>query len=307
MPDLTPELLLPALSRSVVDRAAAERMDPVMLTDAWSRRGQVLILDGELAAPVRPTATGLGLRWESATGALPEEALFLGDDGHVAFFALHNPDGAADRWDRSDGPSGGGRRGLREIGDTLDDQDAGLLTHAVALARWHERHAHCPQCGAPTRSEQGGSVRRCTVDGSEHFPRTDPAMIVLVTDPDGTSAVLGRGAAWPPGFLSCLAGFVEAGESAEQAVVREVAEEVGLRVRSVHYVASQPWPFPCSLMLGFRAVAERAELNPAAGEIAEARWLTRDEMQAEMASGALAIPPRVSIARHLIDGWLAEG
>jgi NAD+ diphosphatase len=301
MPDLTPELLLPALSRSVVDRAAAERTDLALLTDAWSRRGRVLMLDGELAAPVRPADTGLGLRWEAATGALPEDAFFLGDDGQVAYFALRSPDGAVGD------TAGGARRGLREIGDTLDDQDAGLLTHAVALARWHERHAHCPQCGAPTRSEQGGSMRRCTVDGSEHFPRTDPAMIVLVTDPDGTSAVLGRGAMWPAGFFSCLAGFVEAGESAEQAVIREVAEEVGLRTRSVRYVASQPWPFPCSLMLGFRAVADRAELTPAAGEIAEARWVTREEMQAEISSGALAIPPRVSIARHLIDGWLAEG
>jgi NAD+ diphosphatase len=273
----------------------------VLLNDIWSRRGQVLILDGELAAPVRPTADGLGLRWEPATGALPEEALFLGDDGGTAFFALLDPDGAGD------GSTGAPRRGLREIGEQLNDQDAGLLVHAVALARWHERHGHCPQCGAPTTSEQGGSVRRCTVDGSEHFPRTDPAMIVLVTDPEGTSAVLGRGPNWPAGFLSCLAGFVEAGESAEQAVVREVAEEVGLRTRSVRYIASQPWPFPCSLMLGFRAVADRDELKPAAGEIAEARWLTREEMQAEIASGALAIPPRVSIARHLIDGWLAEG
>jgi NAD+ diphosphatase len=299
----TPELsaLLPVLSRSVIDRAAHERTDVAELTDAWSQRGHVLILDGELAAPVRPAETGLGLRWEAATGSLPEDALFLGDDGQAAFFALVNPDGAVD------GQPAGARRGLREIGDSLDDRDAGLLVHAVALARWHERHGHCPQCGAPTRSEQGGSVRRCTVDGSEHFPRTDPAMIVLVTDPDGTAAVLGRGAAWPTGFFSCLAGFVEAGESAEQAVIREVAEEVGLRTRSVRYVASQPWPFPCSLMLGFRAVADRAELTPAAGEIAEARWVTREEMQAQIASGELAIPPRVSIARHLIDGWLAEG
>src|SRR4051812_29401029 len=279
-PDLS--ALLPVLSRSVVDRAAGERTDIAVLSDIWTRRGKVLVLDGELAAPVLPTATGLGLRWDRATGALPEEALFLGDDGETAFFALRNPDGGAD------GPAGGARRGLREIGDSLDDRDAGLLVHAVALARWHERHGHCPQCGAPTRSEQGGSVRRCTVDGSEHFPRTDPAMIVLVTDPEGTAAVLGRGPNWPAGFLSCLAGFVEAGESAEQAVVREVAEEVGLRTRSVRYIASQPWPFPCSLMLGFRAVADRAELTPAAGEIAEARWLTRDEMQAEIASGALA-------------------
>jgi NAD+ diphosphatase len=299
----TPELsaLLPVLSRSVVDRAADERMDLAVLTEAWSRRGQVLLLDGELAAPVRATETGLGVRWEPASGALPEDALFLGDDGEVAYFALRDPDGTVA------GQEPGARRGLREIGDALDDRDAGLLVHAVALARWHERHGHCPQCGAPTRSEQGGSIRRCTVDGSEHFPRTDPAMIVLVTDPEGTSAVLGRGPNWPAGFLSCLAGFVEAGESAEQAVVREVAEEVGLRTRSVRYVASQPWPFPCSLMLGFRAVADRAELRPAAGEIAEARWLTREEMQAEIASGALAIPPRVSIARHLIDGWLEEG
>ena len=171
---------------------------------------------------MRPTATGLGVRWEPASGELPEDALFLGDDGQAAYFALRDPDGTVPAPGRR-------RRGLREIGDALDDRDAGLLVHAVALARWHERHGHCPQCGAPTQSEQGGSMRRCTVDGSEHFPRTDPAMIVLVTDPEGTSAVLGRGPNWPAGF-SCLAGFVEAGESAEQAVVREVAEEVGLDV-----------------------------------------------------------------------------
>jgi NAD+ diphosphatase len=149
-----------------------------------------------------------------------------------------------------------------------------------------------------------GAVRVCTNDGSEHFPRVDPAMIVLVESPDGERAVLGRGAQWPHPFFSCLAGFVEPGESAEQAVIREVAEEVGLVVRDVRYQGSQPWPFPSSLMLGFTAVADVAPLHPNPTELAAAAWFTRDEVYSGLATKELGVPPAVSIARGLIDDWL---
>src|SRR3954453_17291654 len=140
--------------------------------------------------------------------------------------------------------------GLREVGALLDDRDAGLLTHAVALANWHAAHTHCPRCGAATESGLGGSVRRCTVDGTEHFPRTDPAVIMLVHD-GGDRCVLGRQPSCPSGRFSTLAGFVEPGEAAELAGAGEVAEEVGITVTDVRFRASQPWPFPSSLMLGF--------------------------------------------------------
>ncbi len=147
-------------------------------------------------------------------------------------------------------------------------------------------------------------MRVCTSDGSEHFPRVDPAMIVLVCSPDGSQAVLGRGTSWPHPFFSCLAGFVEPGESAEQSVIREVAEEVGIVARDVRYSASQPWPFPSSLMLGFTAVADVGELHPAPSELAAAAWFTRDEVISGLATRELGLPTEVSIARGLIDDWL---
>jgi len=158
---------------------------------------------------------------------------------------------------------------------------------------------------------RGGSARRCPADASLHFPRTDPAMIVLVHD-GGDRCVLGRQAVWPAGRFSTLAGFVEPGESAEQSVVREVAEETGLVVDTVEYVASQPWPFPASLMLGFRARCDPdAVPHPVDGELEEARWFTRDQVRAAATWGAgeqeLQLPSAVSIARLLLDGWVGEG
>ena len=240
------------------------------------------------------------LGWVPAVGPLPAEAMFLGVDDDAGYFALVG-------LDLSDPVPGLRRRGLWEIGAELGDRDAGLYVHAMALARWHEGHRFCPRCGAPTVPESGGSMRRCTVDSSEHFPRTDPAMIVLVTDSPGERAVLARASSWPENRFSCLAGFVEAGESAEQSVIREVAEEVGLEVTEVHYVDSQPWPFPASLMLGFRAVAKTGPLIFNDGEIAEALWLTRAELVERIDTGQMLLPPAVSIARHLVDAWLAEG
>jgi NAD+ diphosphatase len=185
----------------------------------------------------------------------------------------------------------------------LGDRDAGLFTHAVALANWHAAHTHCPRCGAVTEPVQAGHARRCPVDGSEHFPRVDPAVIMLVHD-DAGRCLLARNRNWPPGRVSILAGFVEPGESLEQAVIREVGEETGLRVGDIGYVGSQPWPMPASLMLGFvaRAPGEQ-EIVVDQEEIAEARWFTRDQLQAAVSAREVLLPPPVSIAHRIIESW----
>jgi len=296
----------PVLSRGAVDRASEHRRDPAWLAQAWSSRGHVLVLDDEMRAPVERNGDAAGLRLAQAAGRLPPDALFLGADADGAYFALDQQGepgagspakkaaSAASEW-----------AGLRDVGALLGDRDAGLLVHAVGLQTWHRSHPRCPRCGNPTEVHEGGHVRRCPSDGSEHHPRTDPAMIVLVTTPDAQKAVLGRAVGWRGRMMSCLAGFVEPGESAEQCVVREVQEEVGLAVTEVAYSTSQPWPFPCSLMLAFRAVADEAELHPDPTEISEARWVTRRELQQGIKDGGLTVPPVVSVARRLIDDWLA--
>ena len=190
-----------------------------------------------------------------------------------------------------------------EAGPLLSDRDAGLMTHAVALGNWHETFTHCPRCGSPTDPIASGHARKCPVDGSEHFPRVDPAMIVLVTD-GGDRCLLARNAMWPERRVSILAGFVEAGESAEQAVAREVREETSIAVGSVTYLGSQPWPMPQSLMLGFRADATGStEIKVDADEIAEAHWYSRDDLRAAVESGDLLLPPPVSIAHRIIESW----
>ena len=191
---------------------------------------------------------------------------------------------------------------LREVATELDAQDAALFVEASAIANWHAVHTHCPRCGAPTVPEQGGWVRRCTRDDSQHFPRTDPAIIVAVTDPEDR-ILLGSAAAWPGNRYSTLAGFVEPGESLEAAVIREVAEESGVLVHSPQYLGSQPWPFPCSLMLGFTARAEDTELTPDGVEISDVRWFSRDELAHAVASGEITIAGPISIARNLIERW----
>ena len=171
------------------------------------------------------------------------------------------------------------------------------------MAEWHRTHGHCPRCGAATVVESAGWVRRCPVDGSSHFPRTDPAVIVLISDPSGDRALLGRQPSWPAGRYSCLAGFVEPGESAEAAVVREVREEAGVTVTDVRAAGSQPWPFPQSLMMGFTAVADpEAEPVTSDDELEDVRWFSRDDVRA----GAIIPPGPISIANRLVAGWLAR-
>jgi NAD+ diphosphatase len=192
---------------------------------------------------------------------------------------------------------------LREAGPLLSDRDVGLLTHAVGLGNWHEVFVHCPRCGAVTEPSLAGHCRVCPVDHSDHFPRLDPAVIMLVTDPEDR-ALLARNARWPERRVSILAGFVEPGESAEQAVAREVFEETGIGVGETRYVGSQPWPMPHSLMLGFRAEATGSLLITVDHEeIAEASWYSRDDLRAALAEGTIRLPPPVSIAHRIIESW----
>jgi NAD+ diphosphatase len=287
---------VPALSRATVDRDAALREDDTALAAAWDRGAVLVVDDGRALLDESADRPRLVLVPPDAAPA--GDRLYLGDDAGTPVFAVAGP------LPRRLGTRPGD---LRTAGALLDDHDAGLLVHAVGLTNWHAAHTRCPRCGAPTDVVRGGSVRRCPQDGSEHFPRTDPAVIVLVTD-GGDRCVLGRQPSWPPGRYSTLAGFVEPGESAEQAVVREVREEAGLDVHDVRYVASQPWPFPSSLMLGYTAVCDPdAEPRPADSELDDARWFDRGELLAAASWGSgpgLQLPGEVSIARVLVDGWL---
>jgi NAD+ diphosphatase len=286
---------LPRLSRSGHDRVAHRRDDPAWLAAAWERAA-VLVVTPELTAPLDETEAGPRLRLRRPDEiAADRPRYFLGEDGEVPYFAV-----TADRDLRADTWSG-----LREVGADLDDLGAGLLTTAVALVQWHANHPRCPRCGAQTDSVRGGWTRKCPEDGSEHWPRVDPAVIMLVHD-GGDRCVLGRQASWPPGRYSILAGFVEPGESAEAAVAREVAEEVGIAVTDVRYAASQPWPFPSSLMVGFVArVTGDPTLRVDPEELSDARWFSRDEIQRR--DGIRALPPPVSIANRIITDWLAAG
>jgi NAD+ diphosphatase len=186
---------------------------------------------------------------------------------------------------------------LRGVGDRLEPADAALLAYGRAMIVWHERHQYCSVCGAPTASAEAGHVRLCAACEARHFPRVDPAIIVLVAD--DTHCLLGRQNSWPPGRYSTIAGFVEPGESLEDAVRREVCEETGIQVGRVSYHSSQPWPFPSSLMLGFSARPLGGEIALRDGELEDARWISRDDITARH----ILLPPKVSIAYRLIETW----
>jgi NAD+ diphosphatase len=284
-----------ALARSTVDTATERRKDEAWLAAAWADPGtQVLrvhhgktFVAGDRLAPVSPAEAGAG------------ERFLLGVDEHevVWFAVLEETEPAPPDVD------GVVLTGLREVGALLGDRDAGLFVHAVALGNWHATHGRCARCGATTTVEAAGHVRRCTACGTEHFPRTDPAVIVLVTD-DAGRALLGHNPRWPANRYSTLAGFVEPGESAEHAVVREIKEESGVDVVDVRYLGSQPWPFPSSLMLGFTARALDPDAVQVDGdEISDARWFSTEDLAAAVASGDVLFPPSVSIARRLVEHW----
>jgi NAD+ diphosphatase len=230
------------------------------------------------------------------------EPLLLGleEDGS-ALFALEMAS-AADT-----PPPGTTAVGLRDAASLLSHGEGGLIAQATGLVNWHRRHPRCSVCGAATEIAEAGYVRRCPSCGAMHHPRTDPVVIMLVTD--GDRALLGRQARWPPGRYSALAGFVEPGESLEEAVAREVREEAGVEVRAARYQSSQPWPFPSSLMLGFVAEYAAGEPTTRDHELEDVRWFSRDELEAIRAGSVdgLGLPPPIAIARRLIDAWLDRG
>jgi len=299
----------PLLARSAHSRLAERRADLQFLDTAWAAPDTRVLLvssSGTVAVTGGAEQPNLVLLPPQRVPQ-PGIRVFLGAAGGVLYFALLASAPAGDEsW-----------RTLRDVGAYLTDLEVGLLTSAVALQAWHRRHPRCPRCGVQTEVAQAGWTRICPADGSEHFPRTDPAVIMLVHDGAGR-CVLARGPQWAPGRMSVLAGFVEAGESAEAAVAREVAEEVGIAIRDIRYAGSQPHPFPASLMLGFSA---RLDGDPTlridGSEITEAGWFSRDEVRRtadwgsegaagpEPAERLRGLPSTMSIARQLINSWLA--
>lgn len=284
------------------DRAAKGRDD-----DDWLREQRqepvtrVLLMSGlkVLVLDDADPPCALWLTVGDLGAPLGDEAIFLGTDEGTSAFAI----------DLGGKAMPGSRYvELRSVGGLLPSKEAGLLAYTRGLVFWHQRHRFCGACGASTRSEQGGHVRHCAACGSQHFPRSDPAVIVLVTHDHaerGERCLLGRSARFPGGMYSTLAGFVEPGESLEETVARELFEEVGIEVTDITYRSSQPWPFPASLMLGFHARALSDVLEIDRNELEDAGWFSRAELLDPL-NRPVKLPNRDSIARHLIESWLVS-
>ncbi|MBE0008724.1 MULTISPECIES: NAD(+) diphosphatase [unclassified Arthrobacter] len=292
------------LARVSLDRGGALRSSPTLLDDLWGApgtrvmfiaQGRSPMLDGRLMLkdsaqvkrPDTPIYLGRTLADDPDHGGVPEGTHIL-----LAVLDAVDPDILDDD----------GWVDLRAAATLLSGRDAGIFAQAVAIANWHAKHTHCPRCGTLTEVTEGGWVRRCPSDGTDHYPRTDPAIIVAVVD-EADRLLLGSAAAWPEGRFSTLAGFVEPGESLEGAVIREVAEESGIEVHSPQYLGSQPWPFPASLMLGFIATAVNTNQVPDGVEIMDVRWFTRSELSTAVRAGDITIPTGVSVSRALIEHW----
>jgi NAD+ diphosphatase len=232
--------------------------------------------------------------------------VFLGLDGDHAIFAL-DISAAADP-EREGALAGLGQfRDLRAAAALLPPDEIAILAPAKALIDWHQRHGFCPRCGAPTLFADAGWRRLCTHCGADHFPRTDPVVIMLAHD--GEDCLVGRGHQFQPQMFSALAGYVEPGETIEEAVRREILEETGVRTGNVTYYATQPWPFPSSLMIGCFAEALCRDIVLQDHELAEARWLDRQTARALLAGETIAgirIPPPIAIAHHLIRAWATK-
>jgi NAD+ diphosphatase len=237
---------------------------------------------------------------------LVESTVLLGSHEERAYFAYYI-DGERDPIHENLFRTDATFEDLRRLGPMLDDWDASLLAYAKGICYWHERHRFCGACGSPTVNSKAGHLRMCSnsICAAPHFPRTDPAIIVLVHC--GERCLLGRQPRWPKTVYSTLAGFVEPGESAEQAVLREVWEETGVRIEEMLYQSSQPWPFPGSLMLGFQATAKFKEIRRNDNELEDARWFTREQVIDAVADrGPLKLPPAFSVSRRLIEDWCTE-
>ena len=284
-----------------VDRAGGERGDETLLERVLSEPRTVVLAIRRDVAPLRDGRLVLVSRARIADDHVQEWAFLGRTPEHTAVVLAALADDAPDDLvPDADGVP------LRAAGGDLPDGEAELLTTAVALAGWLRDAAFCPACGSATEVRHAGWSRHCPVCGREHFPRTDPAVIVLVTSATSDDRILlGANAAWGGDRYSCFAGFAEAGESLEDAVAREVGEEAGVRLRDIAYRGSQAWPYPRSLMLGFRAaVVDDHEAQADGEEIVEVRWFNRDEIGAALrGEGSAMLPGPASIARRLIDDW----
>lgn len=276
---------------SRLERVDDRRTDEAWVSSTWGRRGARLVriaLDGSLPCDDR----GRHLRDEPAAGDFDPDAHFLvGWVGGVPYFTTLGGD---------DGPS----RPLRSLSLTLSDTERDVATTALALTNWHQVAPHCGSCGGPTRVGKAGHARHCPACERDRFPRTDPAVIVAVVDADDR-LLLGHQVTWPEGRVSLLAGFVEAGESLEQAVRREVLEEAGVRLGAIRYHGSQPHPFPRSLMLGFVARALSADVTVDGVEIEWGGFFSRDDVRARLRDCTISLPTQSSIAALLVRLWVA--
>lgn len=294
---------IPLTVHGGIDRGAHHRLDEAWLGAAWSHPttrcfvvsgGQALVVDTDDGRTELVTMASFDAPFTEA------HRYFLGTDPDgVCYFALQK-DALPGRLDADARAAG-----LREAGSLLGPRDSELLVHAIALENWQRMHRFCSRCGERTVIAAAGHIRRCPACGAEHYPRTDPAVIMLVTDAQDR-ALLGRQVHWPKGRFSTLAGFVEPGESVERAVIREVWEEAGVEVGEVEYVASQPWPFPASLMLGFTARARSDEIQADGEEIEEARWFSREELCTAIEQGEVLPPAGISIAARLVELWYGK-
>ena len=274
-----------------MDRAGELRTQPERIEELW--QSAVIIEVG--MGRIRSTLSGPVLL--TSAQALGGERYFLGIDRSTdtPYFAWAS--GAVDS-EVEDYLT------LRELAGGLSPRDLEIVMHAIALSNWHDAHPHCPKCGKATRVDLAGAARKCDHDEVQHHPRTDPAVIVLVKDQDDR-ILLGHQPVWPDGRFSTFAGFLEPGETFEQCVAREVFEEAGVRLTDIKYLGSQPWPFPASVMIAFEAVTDAPEdARPDGEEITEVKWFSRAELKAAAEDGSILLPPTVSVARRMIEGWL---
>ncbi|MBB4657920.1 NAD(+) diphosphatase [Parvularcula dongshanensis] len=294
-----------AFAGNPLDRANTERRDPAWV-EAQRRhpRAELLVLwRGQVLHEAEGDAAALLPLTLAALEAMPgSEPVLLG-------LREGTPVWAADAGDVAEPPFAalGAYEGLRALGGRLPPSELSVAGQAAWLLGWHDRHRFCARTGRPTVVAQGGAKRVEPESGTEHFPRSDPVAIVLPTL--GERACLGRGPHFPPGMHSAFAGFVEACEAVEECAVRELYEETGLIVRKLTYVASQPWPFPSSLMIGFLAEVETETLRLDPEEIAEARWVSRAEARALLGGGGpagLSVPPGIAIAHQLLRAWAED-
>ena len=297
------------LAGNPLHRAGNERRDPEWLAAALGGGGTRFLPVQRLKVPVTLAAAGSAGRLAWAPGGAwldgAGDPVLLGLDGDDARFAV-DVSGVPEPAAGSFGSGAGVEfQGLRAAAPSLPAGDAAIAAQARSLIGWHERHPFCAVCGGRTRSRNGGSSRACASCGAEHFPRTDPVVIVVVSR--GGRALLGRSGRFAGNLFSALAGFMEPGESVEEAVRREVAEEAGIRVGAVRYVFSQPWPFPASLMLGCLAEGLSDEIAIDPEELEDARWFSRAELTEALAgrNDGLSVPGSLAIAHHLIQAWLA--